>query len=266
MPPAHVIKIEDARTGQWLHHLDPVTDPVERIDMGWTMGDWNQLDVSVETVGLRESGGGGCGCGCSSPSIYLGRCSRFHLDPVTSCLAEVLSILRALNPTRDSAPVLPPFTCSRHQFLSGDSSCSSPPMGSSSPFRSLPSPRFRASELQLPSTPIPSQLLTLFRLVQAPRMGRRATRPAPQDLVRCRPSIFSGTRRPSQTEHREGETHAGGGGEGAREAEGAGVGRAGESGSLGSARRRGGSHAFIASIEVGEVRPTREGVAGLFRA
>ncbi|GFZ45356.1 hypothetical protein JCM24511_03082 [Saitozyma sp. JCM 24511] len=53
MPPAHVIKIEDARTGQWLHHLDPVTDPVERIDMGWTMGDWNQLDVSVETVGLH---------------------------------------------------------------------------------------------------------------------------------------------------------------------------------------------------------------------
>lgn len=55
MPIAHIIKIEDARTGQWLRHLDPVTDPVRRIDMGWTMGDWNQLDVTTETVGLRES-------------------------------------------------------------------------------------------------------------------------------------------------------------------------------------------------------------------
>lgn len=55
MPIAHIIKIEDARTGQWLRHLDPVTDPIRRIDMGWTMGDWNQLDVTTETVGLRES-------------------------------------------------------------------------------------------------------------------------------------------------------------------------------------------------------------------
>ena len=54
MPLAHIIKIEDARTGQWLRHLDPVTDPIRRIDMGWAMGDWNQLDVSVETVALRE--------------------------------------------------------------------------------------------------------------------------------------------------------------------------------------------------------------------
>jgi len=54
MPHAHITKIEDARTGQWLRHLDPVTDPIKRIDMGWTMGDWNQLDVSTETVGLRE--------------------------------------------------------------------------------------------------------------------------------------------------------------------------------------------------------------------
>ncbi|OCF31309.1 hypothetical protein I316_07095 [Kwoniella heveanensis BCC8398] len=53
MPLAHIIKIEDARTGQWLRHLDPVTDPVKRIDMGWTMGDWNQLDVTTETVGLH---------------------------------------------------------------------------------------------------------------------------------------------------------------------------------------------------------------------
>jgi hypothetical protein len=53
MPSAHIIKIEDARTGQWLRHLDPVTDPVKRIDMGWTMGDYNQLDYTVETVALR---------------------------------------------------------------------------------------------------------------------------------------------------------------------------------------------------------------------
>lgn len=57
MPLAHKVKIEDARTGQWLRHLDPVTDPIRRIDMGWTMGDWNQLDVGVETVALRESVG-----------------------------------------------------------------------------------------------------------------------------------------------------------------------------------------------------------------
>jgi hypothetical protein len=54
MPLAHVIKIEDARTGQWLRALDPMTDAINRIDMGWTMGDWNQLDVSIETVALRE--------------------------------------------------------------------------------------------------------------------------------------------------------------------------------------------------------------------
>ncbi|WRT67640.1 uncharacterized protein IL334_004612 [Kwoniella shivajii] len=53
MPLAHIMKIEDARTGQWLRHLDPVTDPVKRIDMGWTMGDWNQLDVGIETVALH---------------------------------------------------------------------------------------------------------------------------------------------------------------------------------------------------------------------
>lgn len=55
MDPAHTVKIEDAKTGQWLRLLDPITDPIKRIDMGWTMGDWNQLDVGVETVGMRES-------------------------------------------------------------------------------------------------------------------------------------------------------------------------------------------------------------------
>jgi hypothetical protein len=54
MPVAHIVKNEDARTGQWLRHLDPVTNPVQRMDMGWTMGDWNQLDVTIETVALRE--------------------------------------------------------------------------------------------------------------------------------------------------------------------------------------------------------------------
>lgn len=55
MPMAHITKIEDARTGQWLRHLDPAEDPITRIDYGWTMGDWNQLDVGLETVALRKS-------------------------------------------------------------------------------------------------------------------------------------------------------------------------------------------------------------------
>ncbi|KIR36347.1 hypothetical protein I352_01295 [Cryptococcus deuterogattii MMRL2647] len=53
MTHAHITKIEDARTGQWLRHLDPITDPIRRIDMGWTMGDWNQLDVDIKTVALH---------------------------------------------------------------------------------------------------------------------------------------------------------------------------------------------------------------------
>ena len=60
MPLAHITKIEDARTGQWLRALDPVTDPIHRIDMGWTMGDWNQLDISIETVALRELSSSTC--------------------------------------------------------------------------------------------------------------------------------------------------------------------------------------------------------------
>ncbi|KAI5453389.1 hypothetical protein NCC49_005868 [Naganishia albida] len=53
MPLAHITKIEDARTGQWLRALDPKVDPIQRYDLGWMMGDWNQLDVGVETVGLH---------------------------------------------------------------------------------------------------------------------------------------------------------------------------------------------------------------------
>lgn len=55
VPLAHSTKIEDARTSQWLRNLNPLTDPVEFIDHGWAMGDFNQLDLSVETVALRSS-------------------------------------------------------------------------------------------------------------------------------------------------------------------------------------------------------------------
>lgn len=53
--PAHATGIEDARTGQWLRALDPVQDPVQHVDLGWEMGDWNQLDYTTETVALRKS-------------------------------------------------------------------------------------------------------------------------------------------------------------------------------------------------------------------
>ncbi|KAJ9127215.1 hypothetical protein QFC24_001453 [Naganishia onofrii] len=53
LPLAHITKIEDARTGQWLRSLDPTVDPIIRYDLGWNMGDWNQLEVGIETVGLH---------------------------------------------------------------------------------------------------------------------------------------------------------------------------------------------------------------------
>lgn len=46
---------EDARTGQWLESLDPVVDPVERVDLGWSMGDWTQVNTTTETVALRKN-------------------------------------------------------------------------------------------------------------------------------------------------------------------------------------------------------------------
>jgi hypothetical protein len=95
MPHAHITKIEDARTGQWLRHLDPITDPIKRIDMGWTMGDWNQLDVTTETVGLREF---------SSSSFLLLPSSFFLLpsSPISYPLAWVYPTLaRYVPPTRD---------------------------------------------------------------------------------------------------------------------------------------------------------------------
>lgn len=53
--PAHIYKWEDARTGQWLRNLDPTTDPVTTIDNGFSMGDYNQLDLKESTVALRQS-------------------------------------------------------------------------------------------------------------------------------------------------------------------------------------------------------------------
>ncbi|CDZ98677.1 family 31 glycosyltransferase [Phaffia rhodozyma] len=50
---AHIIKDEDARTGQWLRMLDPSVDPLHVVDYGWMMGDFNQLDIGVETVALH---------------------------------------------------------------------------------------------------------------------------------------------------------------------------------------------------------------------
>ncbi|KAL7418040.1 hypothetical protein BDY24DRAFT_335088 [Mrakia frigida] len=51
--PAHTTKIEDARTSQWLRNLNPDTDPVEFIDNGWSMGDYNQLAYAPETIALH---------------------------------------------------------------------------------------------------------------------------------------------------------------------------------------------------------------------
>ena len=37
--------IEDARMGRMVQHLDPETEPVQWVDHGWKMGDWDQLTV-----------------------------------------------------------------------------------------------------------------------------------------------------------------------------------------------------------------------------
>ena len=133
MPLAHVTKIEDARTGQWLRTLDPLTDPIHRIDMGWTMGDWNQLDVSVETVALRES--------------HLGRTWGYTADA---------------------------------------------------------------------------------RLAEMGRLGPGATSEAGGYLGKCRPAVYARARRCAAVELGEGQVDAGGGGQGASEAKGSGLGRQGE--------------------------------------
>lgn len=45
--------IEDARVGAWLSDLDPDQDPLKRIDVGWKMGDWNQVEIDEEIIGLH---------------------------------------------------------------------------------------------------------------------------------------------------------------------------------------------------------------------
>jgi len=51
----HTARIEDARTGQWLTNLNPETDPVKWVDLGWMMADWDRMDDIVETTLLRRS-------------------------------------------------------------------------------------------------------------------------------------------------------------------------------------------------------------------
>jgi len=59
-------------------------------------------------------------------------------------------------------------------------------------------------------------------------MGGRATRPVTASMARCGSTILTRARRGAEAEHREREFHAGGGEEGASEAEGSGLGRRGE--------------------------------------
>lgn len=47
------IGIEDARVGAWLTELDAQEDPVEWVDVGWKMGDWDQMEIDQDTVGLH---------------------------------------------------------------------------------------------------------------------------------------------------------------------------------------------------------------------
>jgi hypothetical protein len=50
----HSIRVEDARISQLLRQLDPVTDPVQRVDLLYNMADWNQVNATVNTMCLRE--------------------------------------------------------------------------------------------------------------------------------------------------------------------------------------------------------------------
>lgn len=47
------VGIEDARVGAWLSELEPSQDPLIWIDVGWRMGDWNQLEIDEKTIGLH---------------------------------------------------------------------------------------------------------------------------------------------------------------------------------------------------------------------
>ncbi|KAG0144960.1 hypothetical protein CROQUDRAFT_659264 [Cronartium quercuum f. sp. fusiforme G11] len=47
------VGIEDARVGAWLTELNADVDPVTRIDVGWKMGDWNQMEIDETSIGLH---------------------------------------------------------------------------------------------------------------------------------------------------------------------------------------------------------------------
>ncbi|KAH9817587.1 family 31 glycosyltransferase [Melampsora americana] len=47
------VGIEDARVGAWLSELDPKVDRLNRIDLGWKMGDWNQLEIDQDSIALH---------------------------------------------------------------------------------------------------------------------------------------------------------------------------------------------------------------------
>jgi len=47
------IGVEDAKIGRIISFLDPVTEPVEWVDHGWKMGDWDQLKVDATIVGYH---------------------------------------------------------------------------------------------------------------------------------------------------------------------------------------------------------------------
>ncbi|KNZ53302.1 hypothetical protein VP01_3286g2 [Puccinia sorghi] len=47
------VGIEDARVGAWLTDLDPVQDPVVRINEGWKMADWNQVEIDQDVIALH---------------------------------------------------------------------------------------------------------------------------------------------------------------------------------------------------------------------
>jgi hypothetical protein len=47
------IGIEDARMGRIIQMLDPKSEPVQWVDHGWKMGDWNQLQIDENTVAFH---------------------------------------------------------------------------------------------------------------------------------------------------------------------------------------------------------------------
>ncbi|KAI9619012.1 hypothetical protein KEM48_006483 [Puccinia striiformis f. sp. tritici PST-130] len=47
------VGIEDARVGAWLTDLNPLEDPLIRIDEGWKMADWNQVEIDKDVIGLH---------------------------------------------------------------------------------------------------------------------------------------------------------------------------------------------------------------------